>query len=83
MLTNKHDAGSHDGPSLATEPVGDEADAEHAKDDTSNLGVCQRVQKVLAALGVLHPASWVCCLEDGCTWHIAHELNGNPRAEPA
>ncbi len=69
-LTNEHDAGSHDGTPLAAEPIGNEADAEHAKDDTSNLGVCQRVQEVLAALGMLHPATWICCLEDGCRGHI-------------
>ena len=37
QLTHKHDAGSHDGAPLATDPVSNEADREHAKDNSSNL----------------------------------------------
>ena len=37
QLTHKHDAGSHDGAPLATNSVSNEANREHAKNDSSNL----------------------------------------------
>lgn len=63
-LTHNHGRRSHDRAPFASNPVGNKAQYQLAKDDSANLRVCDGVAELDGAVQVLGPATRVLLLPD-------------------